>query len=344
MSVSRETGGVYYPEFRWSQPLKIAFNIAAARGAGVVSLPMRKIGHIEGTTEAMRFSDYLYARDVDNEVEAGANGGWDVWVNNEEQLDSSKRELDAFLKEPDAVGYRDASEAAEEKRKKAAADDAAFGKKLHDRNRIMNRSLLATAPVTFILIAISVAVTLWGGLGSGSPLTQWLSITSYSAEGLFDESLPEIRQGQVWRLITPIFIHASPWILPLGLLHILFNMLWLKDLGMMLEKAQGWRGLLVKVGVLALLSNLGQFALGGPAFGGMSGVVFGLLGYAWMRGRFDLTSGLFVHSQTITMMTVWFFLCLFGAMGPIANGAHGVGLVTGVVWGYVSAQLVNARR
>ncbi len=308
---------------------------------------MRKIGHLEGNPEATRFSDYLYSQGVDNDVDAGASGGWDIWVHDEEQLDAAKQELAAFLEAPDDEKYQSAGTDAEARRRKESEDDEAFKKKVYDRRRIMRRSMFAAYPVTMTLIVISVVVTLLGGLGSGSPLTQWLSITQYeSAEGIlrFDESLPEIRRGQLWRLITPIFIHASLLLPPFGLLHILFNMLWLRDLGKMLERAQGRKGLLTKVLVLAVLSNLGQFAFGGPSFGGMSGVVFGLLGYSWMRGRFDVTSGLFVHSQTIIMMTVWFFLCLFGAMGPIANGAHGVGLVTGVIWGYISAHHVNSRQ
>ena len=308
---------------------------------------MRKIGHIDDNPSATRLSDYLYAKSIDNDVESGASGGWDIWVHDEEQLDLAKQELEAFLADPDAGRYREAVQAAEERRKKESADKAAFEKKVYDRKRIMRRSLLSSAPVTFVLIVISITVTILGGLGSGSQLTQWLTITSYELGEVayeFDESLPEIQRGQVWRLITPIFIHASILLPPFGLLHILFNMLWLRELGQMLEKAQGRRGILTKVLVLALLSNLGEFALSGPAFGGMSGVVFGLLGYIWMRGRFDLTSGLFVHSQTIIMMAIWFFLCLSGRRGAIANGAHGVGMVAGIVWGYVSARLVNSRR
>jgi len=307
---------------------------------------MRKIGHIENFSEAKTFSDYLYAQGVANEVEGEASAGGDVWVHDEEQVDDAKRELEVFVANPKANQYQSAGKVAETRRHKEKQAAAGFQKKVYDRKRIIKRSLMVAAPVTFWLIIISVVVTLSGGLGSGSSLTQWLSITEYAVvEGVrqFDLSLPEIREGQIWRLVTPIFIHAA-LTAPFGLLHILFNMLWLKDLGQMIERSQGSRGLLTKVLVLAVLSNLGQFALGGPAFGGMSGVVFGLLGYSWMRGRFDLTSGLFVHSQTIMMMTIWFFLCLSGAMGSIANGAHGVGLVAGIAWGYISALRVNSRR
>ncbi len=306
---------------------------------------MRKIGHIDDASVAKRFSDYLYAKGVDNEIEGQDAEGWDVWVHDEEQIPAAKDELGTYLLNPDVSMYVDAMKAADARQKDEKKGATTFKEKVFDREKIINRPLFSIAPITFALIAISVVVTLLGGLGSGSPLTQWLSITSYStAEGIpeFDPSLPEIQQGQVWRLVTPIFIHAA-LMAPFGLLHLLFNMLWLKDLGLMLETSEGRKGMLTKVLVLAILSNLGQFLNAGPAFGGMSGVVYGLLGYCWVRGRFDLTSGLFVPNQIVIMMMVWFFLCLFGAMGSIANGAHGVGLVAGIVWGYVSALRVNAR-
>lgn len=306
---------------------------------------MRKIGHIDDASMAKRFSDYLYAKGVDNEIEGQDAEGWDVWVHDEPQIPAAKDELETYLLNSDASIYVDAVKAADTRHKEEQKSATSFKKKVFDRESIINRPLFAIAPITFALIAISVVVTLLGGLGSDSPLTQWLSITSYpTAEGMpaFDPSLPEIQRGQVWRLVTPIFIHAA-LMAPFGLLHLLFNMLWLKDLGLMLETSQGRKGMLTKVLVLAILSNLGQFLNAGPAFGGMSGVVYGLLGYCWIRGRFDLTSGLFVPNQIVIMMTVWFFLCLFGAMGPIANGAHGVGLVAGIVWGYASAWRVNAR-
>jgi GlpG protein len=134
----------------------------------------------------------------------------------------------------------------------------------------------------------------------------------------------------LWRLITPIFIHFS-------LLHILFNMLWLRDLGGMIEGRQSTGKLAILVLAIAVCSNLGQFLVGGPVFGGMSGVVYGLLGYIWMRGKFDPGSGLFVHPVTVGMMIIWFFACFTPIVPHVANAAHGVGLVMGVAWGYLSS-------
>jgi GlpG protein len=93
--------------------------------------------------------------------------------------------------------------------------------------------------------------------------------------------------------------------------------------------------------VIAAASNMGQFLMSGPLFGGMSGVVYGLLGYTWIRGKYDPSSGLFVHPQTVTLMIVWFFVCLVGLVGHVANTAHGVGFAVGITWGFISAKIVT---
>ena len=117
------------------------------------------------------------------------------------------------------------------------------------------------------------------------------------------------------------------------------NGLWLRDLGSMIEARKTSWLLLVMILVLAGTSNVAQYMVSGPNFGGMSGVVYGLLGYVWMQGRFNPASKLSLHPQTVTFMIVWFFLCLFGLVGHVANTAHAVGLGVGVAWGFLGAQL-----
>jgi GlpG protein len=96
--------------------------------------------------------------------------------------------------------------------------------------------------------------------------------------------------------------------------------------------------------VTGVLSNLGQHYFKGPFFEGMSGVVYGLLGYIWMKGKFDPASGLYLHPQTVVMMLIWFFACLFKLIPNVANWAHGVGLVVGMAWGALSSLYQNRRR
>jgi GlpG protein len=87
-----------------------------------------------------------------------------------------------------------------------------------------------------------------------------------------------------------------------------------------------------------VVSNFGQFAFASPFFGGMSGVVYALFGYVWMRAKFDPASGLRMDGNTVMWMIGWFVLCLTHVMGPVANIAHGVGLAVGMVWGFAAAK------
>jgi GlpG protein len=153
-----------------------------------------------------------------------------------------------------------------------------------------------------------------------------------STVGSIPPVLPEVRDGEVWRLFTPIFIHF-------GMLHILFNMLWLKDLGSAIEKRHGAMFFLALVLSVALTSDLAQYFIAGPYFGGMSGVVYGLFAYIWLRGKMDPLSGFMMPSQTVFLMMLWFVICLTGKLGPVANAAHGVGLIVGAIWGVVSGKL-----
>src|SRR5262249_51828078 len=144
--------------------------------------------------------------------------------------------------------------------------------------------------------------------------------------------LHQIAGGQVWRLVTPIFLHFGP-------IHLIFNMFVLRDLGRQVEhRRRVWRYLLLIL-VLAVPSNLAQYYLGSivwqdgtpvprpnPLFGGMSGVIYGLFGYVWMKSVYEPQLGLTMHPNTVVFLMGWFFLCLTGWMGPIGNMAHAVGL------------------
>jgi GlpG protein len=143
--------------------------------------------------------------------------------------------------------------------------------------------------------------------------------------------LVAVREGQVWRLITPIFMHDLH-----NFLHILFNMLWLRSLGTAIEMRGGWKYLLTMVLVTGVVSNLAQYFWAGPAFFGMSGVVYGLFGYIWIKTQLDPHSGFFLHPTNVAIMLIWLALGFTNIM-PIANGAHAAGLVTGVAWGAIAS-------
>jgi len=137
--------------------------------------------------------------------------------------------------------------------------------------------------------------------------------------------------GDFWRLLTPVFLHF-------GVAHIVFNMLWLWQLGGPLERRLGSTELLTLIVVVGVLSNLAQYFFKPESlFGGMSGVVYALLGYFWMQGRFNPRFGMALRQPIVIMMLIWFVVCWLGVVGNIANMAHTAGLILGVVWGYISA-------
>jgi GlpG protein len=292
---------------------------------------MRMIGHLGNEAHARLFSDYLYAQGVENQVEPDRDGSWAVWVHAEEELEHATRQLHHFLQQPGDEKYRHAQDLAQDRRAEQQKLEAAAQKRQFDRTRLMPKRIYGIGITTLSLIVISVVLSFlfWSELD-----LSWLRISEYdvrsgSALDRIQHGLPEVKSGQIWRIFTPILLHG-------GILHLLFNMLWLKDLGSMYEFGRGIRRYLVFVLVIAGLSNLGQFIVNGPNFVGMSGVVYGLLGYIWLRGRLEPQSGFFVDHTTMLFMTVWYFACLFEVIPGVANTAHTVGFAGGLLWGYLA--------
>ena len=177
---------------------------------------------------------------------------------------------------------------------------------------------------TLSFIITSVAVFLLSGMGGNKQIINNFLISAQP------QGLSEILSGQFWRLFTPIFIHYTP-------IHILFNMYWLHIFGSQIEKLKGSKFFMTFVLALALFSNLAEFLMSGPSFGGMSGVVYGLFGYVFIKCKYDPGDGFHIDSLTAKILFAWFFLCFLGIFGSIANWAHAGGLLVGLAWGYGSA-------
>ncbi len=147
----------------------------------------------------------------------------------------------------------------------------------------------------------------------------------------------EIQRGEVWRLVTPIFLHF-------GWPHIIFNMIWLYDLGGQIENRIGYLKYVLLVLIIAVASNVLQYLMTGPAFGGMSGVVYGLFGYMFMRIRAEGPGSYFLLQNNVVIMFGWFVLCWTGLLGPVANWAHTGGLALGLLLGWVGYGAPRVRR
>ena len=119
----------------------------------------------------------------------------------------------------------------------------------------------------------------------------------------------------------------------------------------MIEVRRGTLRLAVLILISAVISNLGQYFWmertdpGEPhLFEGMSGVVYALFGYIWMKGLYQPEQGMILHPNTITIMLLWLVLCMTGTIGPIANAAHVMGLVVGVAFGVLRLWTTAVRR
>jgi GlpG protein len=297
---------------------------------------MRHIGDLPDEKHARVFGDFLTGCGVGNQVEPDRGASWSVWVMEEDQVPASQEWLEYFRANPTAPEFRGAKTEAARVREAEAEDLAAYHRRIRTRRSIFPRfGGYGVGFLTYALIFACVIVATYSKVGDNLEALRRLFITEGTGEG--GKLLPEVFSGEIWRLFTPMFIHF-------GWLHLLFNMMWLFQLGCMIEARQSSWLLALLVGVIALLSNVAQFLVTHRAiFGGMSGVVYGLAGYVWIRGMFDRKSGLFLDSQSVTILLVWLVVCYSGWVGSIANTVHLVGLITGVVWGYISA-MIGSRR
>lgn len=197
---------------------------------------------------------------------------------------------------------------------------------------------LRSAPITTALIAMCVAVFAWQGIDDIQALTA-LAIAPIAIEGqqLYAATLGyALSQAEVWRLFSPAFLHFS-------LMHLVFNMLWLWYFGRQVEVLQGrWR-LLALLSSAMLVSNLAQYATGTILFGGMSGVVYALVGFVWLYSRLVPTSGFQFPAMLMVFMVGWLVLCMTPAagwigFGNVANEAHLGGLLLGLAAGLLGSR------
>jgi GlpG protein len=135
--------------------------------------------------------------------------------------------------------------------------------------------------------------------------------------------------AQPWRLFTPMLLHF-------GALHIIFNLLWWQTLGGIIERFQSSLQLLWVTLLTAAISNLAQFLASGANFGGLSGVVYGLLGYLWLYGRINPAAGYGIPRPVVIFMLAWLVICWVGLTDLVANEAHFAGLISGCLLGVMT--------
>ena len=189
-------------------------------------------------------------------------------------------------------------------------------------------------PFTMTMVTVAVMVYLLMNITNQRTIIAPLLISAY-----ISPTLPEIFAGQYWRLVTPVFLHFS-------IFHIVFNMLWTWELGRLIE----WRQGMVVLGGLTLtvsvVSNLAQYFVSGPVFGGMSGVIYGYFGYVWIQSLTNPSFGVRLNPAIVKLMLGWFLICWSGILEKlfglgIANTAHTAGLLSGIASALVVSAVVR---
>lgn len=271
---------------------------------------------------ALAFSDYLRSLDIANRIEQGPDGFLIVL----EQVDQHERalaEAQAFVAHPDDPKYWQASwhsgkVQAEPVYDKPVADS---GELWWQRGGWYTRSVV-------VLCALVYAGLLLGGEAVYAALQYPNGISVAAID------------GQWWRLLTPALLHF-------GVLHIVFNLLWWWELGGLIERMQSGPRLLALAVVIALISNAAQFLSYGTGFGGLSAVVYGLLGYLWLYPLTDPHAPFRLRPAILVFMLGWLALGYTGIFdklfGPVSNDGHLAGLLAGCALGLLLG-LVNHRR
>ena len=198
---------------------------------------------------------------------------------------------------------------------------------------------LPAAPLTLTLILaclICYPITI-----DVQPFSDWLRLFNFTDFHIFQDRIyfadlgHTLDSGQYWRLVSPMFLHF-------GILHLVFNLVWLLNFGRRIESVNGALWLLVLVLATSLCANLLQYWAAGPGLvGGMSGVIYGLVG-------FGLTWHLFQPHQSHGIpVAVYIALLVFLGIGfsgiadvlfqvSLANWAHLGGLLSGMGLGALS--------
>jgi GlpG protein len=205
---------------------------------------------------------------------------------------------------------------------------------------------LRRSPLTTLMLLLTFIVFAVTAAGENVAAVRWLSFVDFRIEGehlYLNYADATLTSGQWWRLITPMLIHF-------GWLHLAMNSLWYWELGRRIEVRQGAVGLLGLSLLFGLASNVAQYAWAGPSlFGGLSGVLYGLLGHCWIFQRLAPCEAYRLPPGVLVMMLAWLLICMTGIFellqfGAIANAAHVGGLLVGCLTGLLGGVLARRQR
>lgn len=285
---------------------------------------MVKVSEIDIGVDLLLFSRWLSSQRIQHRI-AEERGTQVLWIEAEHAQTSVKEALDRYLNDDEFKAQLDAYSA-----------QLTFVVK--PNLSAMPRPTLAQAPITFACICIAMVVALLTHFGEGGPLLRALMIVDPSGVDVtlvaskISLLMSTLLDFQWWRLVTPDFLHFSA---P----HLIFNMLLFWFLGGQLETTQGRFRLIGLFLMCSIIPNIAQYLEAGPLFGGMSGVVYGLVGYCWVYSR--KVPGVLVFPPALMGISVVWLVIGYTSLtetlmiGKMANSAHLFGLLVGILYAYV---------
>jgi GlpG protein len=322
---------------------------------------MRQLTTLPDEAAARRLAAFLVTQKIEAHAEQEKDG-WAVWVREEDRLPAAKEHLSKYRLEPDHPRYRGAEQQAqmlvrEEQEKRERAQ-----RNVHDVSRQWGKGGIAapkSCPLVIAMILASVLVGVLTNVGTTKD-PELIAAIQFSdgrlalkdprplpLEQRFTSIWKNIRRGEIWRLVTPIFLHF-------GMMHLIFNMMWLYDFGGQIENNLKSLKFLALVVFGAAFSNICQVLVSSlfeeplyhlvGNFGGMSGVNYALFGFLYIRTQI-FQDRYVLHPSTIVLMTVWLFACMVWNQLPrsivgenaahVANAAHVGGLLAGMALAYL---------
>jgi len=158
----------------------------------------------------------------------------------------------------------------------------------------------------------------------GINLLGFLSPSDYILQKLgYTGAIPVIAMGRWWTLMTAIYLHGS-------LLHIFFNVMWVRQLGHTVEEFYGSSRFFIIYTVSGIAGFIASTLFQIPATLGASGAIFGLFGaivaYGKNRGG---TFGDAVYKQSAQWAAVLFFISFL--FPNVDNYAHAGGFIGGYI-------------
>lgn len=273
---------------------------------------MMRITHFNNPRLAQAFVDYMATRGVTLHIEHEQT--YTIMLEDESKAAMVENELQQFVRDPMHPRYQDAS---------WHAGNTASGLQ-YQHSSILDNIRQRAGPLTMTIMLACIAVFILMQVIGDRAVMAWLAWPADEAQDF-----------QLWRWFSHALLHFS-------LLHILFNLLWWWYLGGAVEKRLGSGKLVVIALISALLSGWMQAKYSGVWFGGLSGVVYALMGYAWLRGERDPESGIYLERGLMAFAILWLVIGYFGVFGlSIANAAHVTGLLVGLAMAFVDTRRVH---